>query len=71
MNGGNCLLYERANRQSIGGEDDRRMDPDSVGRGADTLGRSGASMSAVGAVVLIFTVIAGVLIAAAEPRRKA
>jgi len=47
------------------------MDPDSVGRGADTLGRSGASMSAVGAVVLIFTVIAGVLIAAAEPRRKA
>ena len=47
------------------------MDPDSVGRGADTLGRSGVSMSAVGAVILIFTVIAGVLIAAAEPRRKA
>ena len=46
------------------------MDPDSVGRGADTLGRSGASVSAVGAVILIFTVVAGVL-TAVEPRRKA
>ena len=55
---------------AIGGEDDRRMDPDSVGRGADILGRSGASMSAVGAVILIFTVVAGVL-TAVEPRRKA
>jgi hypothetical protein len=55
----------------IGGEDDRTMDRDSVGgvgRSAAPLGRSGAHMSDVGAVLLIFVIVAVALTAVRRRR---
>ena len=46
-----------------GGEDDHTLDRDSVGRSAGALGRSGAHMSDVGAVFLIFVIVAVALTA--------
>ena len=52
----------------VGGEDDRTMDRDSVGPGAAALGRSGAHMSDVGAVLLIFVIVAVALTAVRRRR---
>ena len=46
-----------------GGEDDHTLDRDSVGRSAGALGRSGAHMSDIGAVLLIFVIVAVALTA--------
>ena len=56
----------------IGGDDDRTMDLDSVcgaGRSTRALGRSYASMSDIGAVVLIFVVVAVALTTIKRLRR--
>ena len=47
----------------IGGEDDHTLDRDSVGRSAGALGRSGAHVSDVGVVLLIFVIVAVALTA--------
>jgi len=56
--------------QMLGGEDDHTMDRDSVGRGAAALGRSGASMSDAGAVLLIFVILAVALTTVKRRRGK-
>src|SRR5215469_822539 len=56
-------VVPRSFLQPLGGEDVCTVDRDSVWRGTRALGGSGASMSDVGAVVLIFSMLAVALTA--------
>jgi hypothetical protein len=76
VDAGDKPYVRRLNRlpvsEGLGGEDDRTMDRDcvgGVGPGAAALGRSGACMSDVEAVLLIFVLVA-VALTAVKPRRK-